>query len=100
LSHRGGPQCSKNCWRLSHFAAIRNPRRADRAVPGRDIASRLDAERRQTMPYSISTLLIRHLRDVFGERRPARGPAAIADVYTEDRVLYAPSKGVYRGRDE
>src|SRR5260370_1989402 len=79
---------------------MRTPRRANRAVPGRDIASRLDAERRQAMPYSISTLLIRNLRDVFGENDPARRRAAIDEIYTEDCVFYDPSKGVYRGRDE
>jgi SnoaL-like domain len=52
------------------------------------------------MSYSISTLLIRNLRDVFGENDPARRRAAIAEIYTEDCVFYDPSKGVYRGRDE
>src|SRR5271165_3584050 len=60
----------------------------------------LDAKRRQPMPYSISTLLIRNLRDVFGENDPARRRAAIDEIYTEDCVFYDPSKGVYRGRDE
>src|SRR5258705_944860 len=96
----GGPQCSTHCSRRSHLAAISNPRRANRAVPGRDIASRLDAERRQAMPYSISTLLTRNLHDVFGENDPARRRAAIDEIYTEECVFYDPSKGVYRGRDE
>src|SRR5260370_13121830 len=52
------------------------------------------------MPYSISTLLIRNLRDVFGENDPARRRAAIDEIYTEDCVFYDPSKGVYRGGDE
>ena len=52
------------------------------------------------MSYSISTLLIRNLRDVFGENDPARRRAAIDEIYTEDCVFYDPSKGVYRGRDE
>ena len=52
------------------------------------------------MSYSISTLLIRNLRDVFGENNPARRRAAIDEIYTEDCVFYDPSKGVYRGRDE
>jgi hypothetical protein len=60
----------------------------------------LDAERRQAMPYSISTLLIRNLGDVFGENDPARRRAAIDEIYTEDCVFYDPRKGVYRGRDE
>jgi hypothetical protein len=38
------------------------------------------------MPYSISTLLIRNLRDVFGENDPARRRAAIDEIFTEDCV--------------
>ncbi|HEY2471511.1 MAG TPA: nuclear transport factor 2 family protein [Terracidiphilus sp.] len=52
------------------------------------------------MPYSISTLLIRNLQDVFGENDPQRRRAAIDEIYTEDVVFYDPNKGVYRGRDE
>ena len=52
------------------------------------------------MSHSISTLLTRNLRDVFGENDPARRHAAIDELYTEDGVFYDPSKGVYRGRDE
>src|ERR1700722_10726006 len=54
---------------------------------------------RQAMS-SISTLLIRNLRDVFAETAPARRRAAIDELYTEDVVFYDPSRGVYRGRDE
>jgi SnoaL-like domain len=59
----------------------------------------LDAERRQAMSYSISTLLTRNLHEVFGENDPARRRAAINELWTEDGVFYDPSKGVYRGRD-
>ena len=52
------------------------------------------------MSFSIATLLIRNLHDVFGENDPARRRAAIDEIYTEDCVFYDPSKGVYRGRDE
>jgi len=52
------------------------------------------------MSHSISTLLIRNLRDVFGENDPVRRRAAIDEIYTEDCVFYDPSKGVYRGHDE
>ena len=52
------------------------------------------------MSNSVSTLLIRNLRDVFGENDPARRRAAIDELYTEDVVFYDPNKGVYRGRDE
>jgi predicted SnoaL-like aldol condensation-catalyzing enzyme len=48
------------------------------------------------MSYSISTLLIRNLHDVFGENDPARRLAAIDEIFTEDCVFYDPSKGVYR----
>ena len=52
------------------------------------------------MSNSISNLLIRNLRDVFGENDPARRRAAIDEIYIEDGVFYDPSSGVYRGRDE
>jgi hypothetical protein len=52
------------------------------------------------MGNSISTLLIRNLRDVFGENDPPRRRAAIDEICTEDCVFYDPSKGVFRGRDE
>jgi hypothetical protein len=51
------------------------------------------------MSYSISTLLIRNLHDVFGENDPARRRAAINQIFTEDCVFYEP-KGVYRARAE
>ena len=51
------------------------------------------------MSFSISTLLIRNLHDVFGENDPARRRAAIEEIFTEDCVFYEP-KGAYRGRDE
>src|ERR1700747_3438844 len=52
------------------------------------------------MSHSISTLLIRNLRDIFGENDPQRRRAAIDELYTEDVVFYDPTKGAYRGRDE
>ena len=51
------------------------------------------------MSYSISTLLIRNLHEVFGENDPAPRRAAIDEIFTEDCVFYEP-RGVYRGRDE
>jgi hypothetical protein len=51
------------------------------------------------MSYSISTLLIRNLDEVFGENDPARRRAAIEEIFHEDAVFHEP-KGVYRGRDE
>ena len=52
------------------------------------------------MSYSISTLLTRNLRDVFGENDPKRRRAAIDELWHENGVFYDPSKGAYRGRDE
>jgi SnoaL-like protein len=51
------------------------------------------------MSHSVSNLLIRNLRDVFGENDPARRRAAIDEIWNEDGVFYEP-KGIYRGRDE
>jgi hypothetical protein len=59
----------------------------------------LDAERRQAMSYSISTLLTRNLYDVFGENDPARRRAAIDEIFIEDSVFYE-ARGVYCGCDE
>lgn len=52
------------------------------------------------MSYSISTLLTRNLRDVFGENDPACRRAAIDEIFAEDCVFYDPKGDVYRGRDE
>lgn len=52
------------------------------------------------MPNSISTLLTRNLRDVFGENDPVRRRAAIDELYTDDVVFYDPTKHAFHGRDE
>src|SRR5215472_7767507 len=52
------------------------------------------------MSDSISNLLIRNLRDVFGENDPARRRTAIDEIWTEDGAFYDPKTGVHRGRDE
>ena len=52
------------------------------------------------MPYSISTLLLRNLNDVFGENDPVRRRAAIDEIFHEDAVFYDPKGGMFRGRDE
>jgi hypothetical protein len=49
--------------------------------------------------YSISTLLLRNLDDVFGENDPVRRRAAIEEMFHEDAVFHEPN-GVHRGRDE
>ena len=52
------------------------------------------------MPYSMSTLLLRNLHNVFGENDPVRRRAAIDEIYAEDGVFYDPTSGAHRGRDE
>ena len=51
------------------------------------------------MSYSVSTLLLRNLDDVFGENDPARRRKAIDEIFTKTPVYY-DHNGVYRGRDE
>jgi SnoaL-like domain len=51
------------------------------------------------MPYSISTLLIRNLDEVFGENDPVLRRTAIEEIFHEDAEFHEPN-GVYRGRDE
>jgi ketosteroid isomerase-like protein len=52
------------------------------------------------MTYSISTLLLRNLDDVFGEIDPVRRRSAIDELFHEDAVFFEPGGGTYRGRDE
>jgi len=47
---------------------------------------------------AIETLLIRNLPEVFGEGDPVRRRAAIAELYAEDCILYAPP-GTFVGHD-
>ena len=51
------------------------------------------------MSFSISTLLLRNLDDVFGEIDPKRRRAAVDEIFHEDAVFYDPMGGVFRGRD-
>ena len=51
------------------------------------------------MSYTVSTLLLRNLHDVFGEIDPVRRRAAIDEIFHEDAVFHEPN-GIYRGRDE
>jgi hypothetical protein len=46
----------------------------------------------------IETLINRNLPEVFGEGDPVRRRAAIAELYTDDCVLYVPP-GAFVGRD-
>ena len=52
------------------------------------------------MTYSISTLLLRNLSDVFAEIDPVRRRKAIDEIWHEDGVFYDPNSGPHRGRDE
>lgn len=52
------------------------------------------------MSYSISTLLLRNLNDVFGENDPKRRRAAIDEIFHEDAVFHDPNGGTFRGRNE
>ena len=47
------------------------------------------------MSYSISTLLLRNLHDVFGEIDPVRRRAAIDEIFHEDAVFYDPKGGIF-----
>jgi hypothetical protein len=51
------------------------------------------------MSGSVSTLMMRNLRDVFGENEPARRRAVIDEIFTEDCVFHEPN-GVYHGHEE
>src|SRR5258706_113541 len=52
------------------------------------------------MSYSISTLLLRNLSDVFAEIDSVRRRKAIDEIWHEDGVFYDPNSGPHRGRDE
>ena len=52
------------------------------------------------MSYSISTLVLRNLEDVFGEIDPVRRRSAVDEIFHEDAVFFEPGGGIYRGRDE
>jgi hypothetical protein len=51
------------------------------------------------MSPTLSTLLLRNLRDAFGEIDPERRRAAIDAVLHEDAAFHEPNS-TYRGRDE
>ena len=52
------------------------------------------------MSYSISTLLLRNLSEVFGENDLVRRRAAIDEIFHKDAVFYDPKSGIFRGRDD
>jgi hypothetical protein len=47
------------------------------------------------MSYSVSTLLLRNLNDVFGENDPARRRSAIDEIFHADAVFYDPNGGAF-----
>ncbi len=53
----------------------------------------------KTMSYTVSTLLLRNLHDVFGEIDPVRRRKAIDEIFHEDAAFHEPN-GIYRGHDE
>lgn len=52
------------------------------------------------MPDNIPNLLLRNLREVFGENDPVRRRAAVEDIFEEDAVFHDPGGKVARGHDE
>jgi hypothetical protein len=51
------------------------------------------------MSYTVPTLLLRNLHDVFGEIDPVRRRATIDEIFHENAVFHEPN-GIHRGRDE
>jgi hypothetical protein len=49
-------------------------------------------ETENTMSNSISTLLLRNLSEVFGEKDPVRRRVAIDEIFHEDAVFYDPQR--------
>jgi hypothetical protein len=70
---------------------------SDELSQGR-VARDLRSETENTMPNSISTLLLRNLSDVCGENDPARRRVAVDEIFHEDAVFYDPKGGIFRGR--
>jgi len=66
-------------------------------IEAKDIRSKQEGS---VMSYSISTLLLRNLNDVFGEIDPVRRRTAIDEIFHTDAVFYDPNGGIYRGRDQ
>jgi hypothetical protein len=47
------------------------------------------------MSYSISTLLLRNLHDVFGKNDPVRRRAAVDDIFHDDAVIHDPKAAYF-----
>ena len=53
-----------------------------------------------TMTDTIASLLVRNLKEVFGENDATRRRAAIKELFNSDGVFYDPNLGAFRGHDE
>jgi len=71
----------------------------NRAVLGRDIASRTQCREETRHVLQYIDLANPQSSRRFGENDPARRRAAIDEIWTEDGVFYDPTSGVHRGRD-
>ena len=60
----------------------------------------LNTKRRKAMSYTVPTLSLRNLEEVFGQINPLRRRAAIDEILHEDAVFHDPNGGIYYGRDE
>jgi hypothetical protein len=80
---------------------LRNPPKSE-SYP-KELADTQDhpgTEGKPTKDYSIATLMMRNLDEVFGENDPARRRAVIDEIWSEDGVFYDPISGAHQGRDE
>src|SRR5437016_5458323 len=90
-----GVSATSSSFGMAEYRActsISTPTTQVRTICGFDGVRIVNGEEEKSMSYSISTLMIRNLRDVFGENDPARRRAAIDEIYTEDCVFYDPSQ--------
>lgn len=65
-------------------------------LPNETVKAEFDTKPRKTMSYTVPTLLLRNLHDVFGEIDPVRRRAAVDEIFHEDAVFHEPN-GTYRG---
>jgi SnoaL-like domain len=70
---------------------------ADRAA---ETSDRPRKGRKPTKGYSVATLMMRNLKEVFGEKDSVRRRVVIDEIWNEDGVFYDPKSGAHRGRDE
>ena len=80
-----------------HWSVVISLHTAQRGQSGRSRSARFTETRHALQRID---LILRNLRNVFGENDPARRRAAIDEIYDEDCVFYDPNSGAHRGRDE